>query len=198
MRLAQREAGGMRRMGIDLAGVLVPSEDEDGGFLGLRDLGRSLRGALGPASTEIGVALLVALVIFPPFAIGFSVYHGPTRPFLPSLPDDALSFALSQVLVVALPEEALFRGYFQTRLGDLFQKPRRILGVEIDLFALVVQAALFAFIHFAVDLSVERLAVFFPGLLFGVLRAWRGGIGAAILFHALSNLYADILVRGWL
>ena len=48
------------------------------------------------------------------------------------------------------------------------------------------------------DLAPERLAVAFPALLFGWLRAWRGGIGAALLVHAASNVYADILVRGWL
>jgi membrane protease YdiL (CAAX protease family) len=144
------------------------------------------------------VALLIALVVFPPFALGFSFYHGPQHPFVPSLPDDAISFALAQVLVVGLPEEALFRGYFQTRLGDVFRQRVKIFGVELCIPALIIQAALFAVVHFVVDLSVERLAVFFPGLLFGVIRRWRGGIGAAIVFHAMSNLYADLLVRGWL
>jgi len=198
MRLAQRETGGMRRMGIDLAGLLAPSDDDDPGLFGLKELTRTIRRALPFGAREAGIALLVALVVFPPFAVGFSIYNSPSRPFIPSLPDDAVSFALAQVLVVALPEEALFRGYFQTRLGDVFSRKHRIFGVEICIPAILIQAALFAVVHFVVDLSVERLAVFFPGILFGVLRAWRGGIGTAILFHAMSNLYADILVRGWL
>ncbi len=198
MRLAQREQGGMKRMGISLAGMLEPADDEDPGFLGMRELGRSIRRALPDGLRETGVALLVALVVFPPFALGFSIYHGPAHPFVPSLPDDALSFALAQVLVVGLPEEALFRGYFQTRLGDVFERRVTIFGVSISIPALLIQAALFAVVHFVVDLHVERLAVFFPGLLFGVLRQWRKGIGASILFHAMSNIYADILVRGWL
>jgi hypothetical protein len=41
MRLAQREPGGMRRMGIALAGLLEPPDDEDGGLLGMRELGRT-------------------------------------------------------------------------------------------------------------------------------------------------------------
>ncbi|HJL19019.1 MAG TPA: glutamic-type intramembrane protease, partial [Sandaracinaceae bacterium LLY-WYZ-13_1] len=36
------------------------------------------------------------------------------------------------------------------------------------------------------------------GLLFGWLRAWRGGIGAAMLLHAMSNVLAEILEEGWL
>ncbi|MBW2462869.1 MAG: CPBP family intramembrane metalloprotease [Deltaproteobacteria bacterium] len=212
MRLAQREPGGMRRMGIDLEGVLVPPEIGESGeiredgeeepgprdFLGLRELGRTLARAAPAALRESGFALFLALVIFPPFALGFSFYHGPSHPFTPSLPRDPLAFALAQILVVALPEEALFRGYFQTRLSDVFTKKHRILGTDVSLVALVIQSALFALVHFVVDGQPERLAVFFPGLLFGWVRARRGGIGAAILFHALSNLYADVLVRGWL
>ena len=57
---------------------------------------------------------------------------------------------------------------------------------------------LFAAVHFVAIHHPARLAVFFPGLLFGVLRAWRGGVGAAIVFHALSKVYSDLLVRGWL
>jgi membrane protease YdiL (CAAX protease family) len=199
MKLAQREPNGMQRYGIDLAGVLAPSDDgEDAGPLGLRELARSLRASLPTALREIGVALAVALVIFPPFALGFHVYHGPTTPFVPSMPDDAASFALAQVLVVALPEEALFRGYFQTRLTDALAREHEVLGVRLSIGAVVLQAALFAIVHFVVDFTPARLAVFFPGLVFGWIRAWRGGVGAAILFHAMSNVYADVLVRGWL
>ena len=46
--------------------------------------------------------------------------------------------------------------------------------------------------------AASIVAVFFPGLLFGWLRARRGGIGAAIAVHALSNVLAELLVRGWL
>jgi membrane protease YdiL (CAAX protease family) len=35
-------------------------------------------------------------------------------------------------------------------------------------------------------------------LLFGWVRAWRGGVGAAIALHAMSNLYSEILARSWL
>jgi membrane protease YdiL (CAAX protease family) len=42
-----------------------------------------------------------------------------------------------------------------------------------------------------------RLAVFFPALLFGWLRARTGGIGASVLFHASCNLYALLLGRGY-
>ncbi len=204
VKLAQREPGGMRRYGIDLSGLLAPPEERDdeeqqaGGPLGLFELGRAIRQALPAALRESAVALGLALVIFPPFAVGFQLYHQPAHPFVWRAPDDLVSFALTQLVVVGLPEEALFRGYFQTRLSDAWPGRRRLLGVEVSVGALVAQAALFALIHFVVDFAPARLAVFFPGLLFGWVRAWRGGVGASIMLHAASNVYADLLVRGWL
>lgn len=203
VKLAQREPGGTDRYGISLGGLLTPADEsggEDGppGPLGLLDLARVVRRALPSAAREIGITAAIVLVVFPPFAVGFQLYHQPEHPFLWRPPGDLASFALTQLLVVALPEEALFRGYFQTRLTDAWPRLRRLLGVQVSIPALVGQALLFAIVHFVVDLQPERLAVFFPGLLFGWLRAWRGGVGAPILLHAASNVYADMLVRGWL
>jgi membrane protease YdiL (CAAX protease family) len=99
---------------------------------------------------------------------------------------------------VGLPEETLFRGYFQTRLSDRFTGRLRLAGVSLSPEALIIQAVLFAAVHFAADPNPARLAVFFPALLFGFMREWRGGVGAVIAFHALCNLFSDILVRGWL
>jgi membrane protease YdiL (CAAX protease family) len=86
----------------------------------------------------------------------------------------------------------------QTALSDLTTKRLRVLGVELAPSAWVLQAALFAAIHFMVEPHPARLAVFFPALLFGWTRAWRGGIGAALTLHAMSNLYSEILARSWL
>jgi membrane protease YdiL (CAAX protease family) len=57
---------------------------------------------------------------------------------------------------------------------------------------------LFGLLHFAVDPNPARLAVAGPALLFGLLRELRGGIGAAIVFHAACNVLSDVLVRSWL
>ncbi len=200
LRLAQREPHGVERFGIAVGGLLLPArEDETPGPLGLWDLARTVRRGLPSALRELGVAVGLAALVFPPFALGFALWHGPSHPFVLRLPDDFLSFAAAQVLVVGLPEEAFYRGYVQTRLSDHFGPARRRwLGVQLHPAAWLGQAALFALIHFVVDANPARLAVFFPGLLFGWLRAWRGGIGAPIALHALSNIYSEILVTGWL
>jgi uncharacterized protein len=198
LRLAQREPAGPRRHGIDLAGLLSgPHDDRPAGPLGIYELLRSVRAALPAACRETLVALAVALVIFPPFAAGFYLWHRPARPFVLDLPPEMLSLLLAHLLVVALPEEALFRGYFQTRMTDAWPRTVRLAGAHVSVGALAGQAALFGGLHLMVDLDPHRFAVFFPGLLFGWLRAWRGGIGAAAVLHASSNVYIDVLVRGW-
>lgn len=200
IKLAQREPDGLGRFGIDLAGVLVPPAADDprpAGPLGLFDIARALRDAAPHALRETAVAFATALVIFPPFIVGFWLYHRPDAPFRWVLPEDFASFALTQLIVVALPEEALFRGWIQTRLGDRWPARGRFLGVEVDPRALVLQAVLFALLHVAAIPHPARLAVFFPGLLFGWIRAWRGGIGAAMLFHALCNVLASLLEHGF-
>jgi hypothetical protein len=40
---------------------------------------------------------------------------------------------------------------------------------------------------------IARLAVFFPALVFGWLRARTGGIGAGVIYHAACNLFASYL-----
>ncbi|HJL49977.1 MAG TPA: MrtC family glutamic-type intramembrane protease, partial [Polyangiaceae bacterium LLY-WYZ-15_(1-7)] len=203
LHLAGREGpGGIRRFGIDLGGLLGPPPPEDAdaspGPLGLFDLARTVRRGLPSALREVGVAAGLCAVIFPPFAWGFHLWHGAAHPFRWNPPEDFASFAAAQLVVVGLPEEAFFRGFVQTRLGDAWPATRRLLGAAVHPAALLLQAALFALVHVVADPNPARLAVFFPGLVFGWLRGWRGGIGAAIVFHAASNVFSELLFRGWL
>jgi len=205
LRLARREPDGAARYGIALGGLLEPEEDgQPAGPFGLFELGRVLRRAAPDALREFGVAALLALVIFPPFAVGFWLWHAPTRDFALRFSPDFGSFVLAQFLLVGLPEEAFFRGFVQTRLTDHAEArgglwaPRRILGATLSIPALLLGSALFALVHLASEPRPDELATFFPGLVFGWLRAKRGGIGAALTFHALSNVLAEVLVRSWL
>ncbi len=188
-----------RHYGMSLGGLLEPPEEDRAmGPLGLWDLGRALLEAIPSALVELGVALGVAAIVFPLYTAGYHWWVEPSRAFSLSLPPDLAEVVMAQVVVVALPEEAFFRGYLQTSLTDLNERRVRLVGAELSLEAWLLQAALFALLHFAVEPHAARLAVFFPGLLFGWLRAWRGGIGAAIALHAMSNLYSEILARSWL
>jgi membrane protease YdiL (CAAX protease family) len=194
--MARRPGQSAAHYGIDLAGLLEARPDEPEHFA--HGLWFSLQRALPRLVSELGFALLVATLVFPPFVLSYRLYHGVAHAFTFHPPSEPLDFVLTHLVAIALPEEALFRGYFQTRLSDLFGDRASILGAQLSPAAVTCQAALFALLHFLVGFSPARLAVFFPGLLFGWMRARRGGIGAAVWFHALCNVLAEVLTRGYL
>jgi membrane protease YdiL (CAAX protease family) len=193
--LARKDHVSLAHYGADLSGLLESRTLPNGEH---ESLTASLRRALPELARELGFALACCALTFPPFVLAFRIWHQVDVPFTLHIPHDPLDFMLGQLIVVALPEEALFRGYFQTRLSELFPRTLRILGVELSLRALSCQAVLFALLHFLVGLDPARLAVFFPALLFGWMRAKRGGIGAAIWFHAFCNVLSEVLARGYL
>jgi membrane protease YdiL (CAAX protease family) len=185
--------------GVALGGLLEPPRDDRPvGPLGLLDLARALRRAAPSAAVELGAAVVIAAVVFPLYTLGYWWWNEPLNQPSLRLPSELANLAIAQVVVVALPEEAFFRGYLQTALQDVGMRRRRVLGVALAPGAWLLQALLFALIHFLVEAHPARLAVFFPALLFGWTRAWRGGIGAALALHAMSNLYSEILRRSWL
>jgi membrane protease YdiL (CAAX protease family) len=169
--------------GISLGGLLDPEPLD----------ARRLLGALGRA---LGVAGLMSLVVFPPFWVGFRIWYRTRSEFQLPLDIGLLDAVLGQVLVIALPEEAFFRGYLQTALGRRWPPTLRVGGALVG-YDVLVTSAIFALGHFATEPHPARLAVFFPSLVFGWLRARTGGIGASVAFHAACNLFASLLARGY-
>ncbi len=108
------------------------------------------------------------------------------------LPPQFLLLAFSQLVVVAIPEELFFRGYLLERLEQVWPPTRRLLGAPVGV-ALLVCSALFALGHVLVVPNPQRLAVFFPALVFGWMRARTGSIAAGAVFHALCNVTSDVL-----
>lgn len=182
-----------RHFGLSLGGLL-DDERLDG-----RRLVREFAGAFGWSA-------LVALVILPPFVIGFSFWYGPTRAFdwlrvvgpLDAWggPLELVDLYLGHLLVIALPEEAFFRGYLQTRLDDRHGTPVRLLGANIG-WGLVISSLFFSVGHVLTMPFADRLAVFFPSLLFGWLRSRTGGIGASVFLHAHCNMCVAVLQKGF-
>ena len=103
-------------------------------------------------------------------------------------------FTLTQILLVAFPEEWFFRGYLQTRLDQWLGTRWKILGADLG-WGWILAAAAFACLHPILIPGVHRLLVFFPALLFGWLRARGGNIGAAVIVHAGSNVLLAVLTR---
>lgn len=156
----------------------------------------SPRRMLKETAVALAWALGLALIVFPPFWFGYLAWWKPLHPFhaaaLPSLGDDVSG----QLFVIALPEEAFYRGYLQTEL-DRAWKPRwKVLGAELGP-GLFVASALFAVGHLLTETHPNRLAVFFPALVFGWLRARTKGIGAGVFFHAMCNLFAAFLGQSY-
>jgi membrane protease YdiL (CAAX protease family) len=108
------------------------------------------------------------------------------------LPPGFALLAASQLVVVAIPEELFFRGYLMERLERVWPPTRQLFGAKVGL-ALIASSALFALGHLLVIPNPQRLAVFFPALVFGWMRARTGSIAAGATFHALCNVVSDVL-----
>ena len=158
-------------------------------------LDRDLRSAF----RSFVVFLVAAVVIFPPFLIIAHYWqiivmgkHGfQAAPF-----PDFLNIAFYQLLLVSLPEEFYFRGYFQSTIDRVLQGRRRFLGVDMGA-GLILTAAVFAVAHTIVAYQWWHFSIFFPALLFGYLRARTGSVTAPILFHAASNVLMDWFARSY-
>jgi uncharacterized protein len=172
----------------------------------IREHGLSLGGLLeaGPLSARrllraglvaLAYALSAALVIFPCFWFGFRIWWKVDH-FHPAPLGPVVSDALGQLLVIALPEEAFYRGYLQTSLERELGQGISILGTRVG-WGLLLTSAIFAVGHLLTELNPARLAVFFPSLVFGLLRSRSKGIGASVLFHALCNLFSAYLAHSY-
>ena len=148
------------------------------------------------ARSAVSWALGASLIFLPPFWLGFLWWWHIREPFhLPRLGSLAGDFS-GQLLVIALPEEAFYRGYLQSALDEVWKPRLRFLGAELGP-GLLVTSALFALGHLSTEFNVTRLAVFFPSLAFGFLRSRTRGVGAGIVFHALCNLFASYLGQSY-
>jgi hypothetical protein len=178
---------------------------------------------LDPLGLNLRVLGSVVALTFPVFLASFLVYYGTLcggsapgqslRELLSAgplcegwrgaggmrlaLPDRFAALALSQVVVVAIPEELFFRGYLLPSLETVWPSRRRLFGADVGL-AHLVAAVLFGLGHVLVDFNPQRMAVFFPALVFAWMRSRTRSIAAGAGYHALCNLFSDVLHRAWL
>jgi membrane protease YdiL (CAAX protease family) len=173
--------------GLAFGGLVLP---------GRLDVGAVMR-ATGVA---LAWAALFAAVTFLPFWLGWRHWWQPRLGFhLVSplaRPLETLNDVFGQLVIIALPEEAFYRGYLQTRIDDAFTVRWRILGATVGP-GIVIASVVFALGHVATIRDPSRLAVFFPALVFGWLRARTGGVGASVAFHALCNIFSEMLGRAY-
>ncbi len=105
-----------------------------------------------------------------------------------------LYLLIVQIFLVALPEELFYRGYILHRLDKIFPQriPLPFSGLYIT-WGNVLTSALFALTHLLIGFSPHRLGVFFPSLIFGILRQRGGTLVGAVIFHAFSNILIKTL-----
>ena len=180
----------IRAHGLSLGGILEPRT--------IRPK-EVLRAALSACAWAFGIAA----VVFPLFWVWFVLWWHPAKTFSLVYPGSVFDEVLGQLVVIALPEEAFYRGYLQSSLDRLWgSKPGalsrsfKLFGAQIG-WSIPVTSAVFALGHLMTEPNPQRLAVFFPSLLFGWLRNKTGGIGAAILLHAMANIFSSTLARGY-
>ena len=174
----------VRRAGLALGGLVIP---------GRLDVAQVFVAARNAALW----ALLLMAIVAVPYFCGWRLWWQPRLSFsLAMRPLDAADEVVGQVLVIALPEEAFYRGYLQSRLDEVWAPRWNVLGARVGP-GLVATAVIFALGHLATVQVPARLAVFFPALVFGWLRARTGGIGASVCFHASCNVYSLLLGRGY-
>jgi uncharacterized protein len=183
----RRDDATVQRAGLTLGGLVIPGPIEPAVLL---------RAMLRAVAWAVGLLVVVAV----PFYFGWRAWFSH---FMPQLtfslavrPGEAANEVLGQFFVIALPEEAFYRGYLQSRLDEAWAPRWNLLGARVGP-GWIVAAIVFALGHVVTVHSATRLAVFFPALVFGWLRARTGGIGAGATFHMLCNVYSMTLGRGF-
>lgn len=132
----------------------------------------------GRLSTALGLSALGLLALLVIFAR--------SRGWLQAAPASAplrgdlwISLVLQQLLLVALGEELLFRGFLQPSLESAWNWER----------AGLLSSLLFALSHVLFEASLFRLLTFFPGILFAWLRRRCDSIWPCIILHAAANAF---------
>ena len=101
----------------------------------------------------------------------------------------SIPFILTQIIIVAYPEEVFFRGYLQSKIGN-------------NLKGIIIVSVLFAIGHFCTiclpngfsDIfCLVNVLTFFPSLVMGFLFFITGNLWASIIFHSLGNITNAIL-----
>jgi len=181
--LRRDDSARIARYGLSFAGLFDPEP-------------LSLTRILRESAVAVLWALAVAAIFFVPFWFGFVWWWKIRVPFHAARLNTVGNDFLGQLLVIALPEEAFYRGYLQSSLDEVWRPRLRVLGAELGP-GLLLSSALFAAGHLCTEFNAARLAVFFPSLVFGWLRSRTRGVGAGIVFHALCNLFASYLGQSY-
>lgn len=116
--------------------------------------------------------------------LGLSGTSGPMASFL--VPHSPAEFVLAGILVVvvAIVEETLFRGYLMLRIGGLSRSPA---------LAVVLSSIIFSLGH-GYEGASGVITVGVMGAIFALVYLWRGNLAAPMTMHFLQDFIGIILV----
>lgn len=149
---------------------------------------------IGWTARHLPRELLIGLALFPAFCVSAALLEmllirlglssGGKESFLhiQGPLDTALGLAL--VIVVAIAEETIFRGYLLLRLPAL---------VYSRAAAVVLSALIFATGH-GYEGSAGLITVAFMGLWLALVYVWRGSLAAPMLMHFLQDFLSIVLL----
>jgi membrane protease YdiL (CAAX protease family) len=136
----------------------------------------------------------IALILFPPLfylmlrldtylaGVGFSNVWEAAAPVTAGIPDPVLAIVL--VIVVAIAEETIFRGYLMLRLK----------GISGSIAVAVVFSSVIFAIGHGYEGSAGVITVGIMGLIFALIYAWRKSLVAPIILHFLQDLTVIVLI----
>lgn len=117
----------------------------------------------------LGIAIMAVL----------ATVAGATKWQMKTLPPAAWIVYLNNLIFVAIPDEAFYRGFIQNQLAKYWNNRA---------LALLVTSLIFTLAHVYWSPNVMTLAfVFIASLLYGGVYLWSGKIESAILTHFLLN-----------
>jgi membrane protease YdiL (CAAX protease family) len=98
----------------------------------------------------------------------------------------------SALIFIGLSEEFLFRGYIQTRLNQVFEKPFALFSFNFG-WGIILASLLFALMHVLSPGNPGHWAwgfwTFFGGFCFGVIREKGGSFIASGLVHGIIMMF---------
>ena len=151
-----------------------------------------------PFAKDIGLALLIGAVTFPPFAIGhhyWQQYFG-AGGYRFTVPPDIVSTLWKNTFLIALPEEMFYRGFLEHRLDKLWPTKHHVWIIPLSR-TVFLASALFALGHFLGEYNPARLGPFFPAFVFSGLTRKSNCVAGAVLYHGMSNAFSALLFAGY-
>lgn len=141
-----------------------------------RELGLGL--LLFPAATLTAAAVVAAL-----HAVGLPAEEGAPAALVPTGAGETV-LALALVIVVAIAEETIFRGYLLGRIREVTRSTA---------LAVVASTAIFVLGH-GYEGAAGMIGVGVLGLVFALVYLWRKSLVAAMTMHFCQDLFAIVLM----